>query len=105
MTEFDITTDPLQIIFAPASVEQEVLQNVRTILTTRRGTVPLDRGFGLDWGFIDKPLAVAQAEFAAEITQQIRRYEPRAKLISIELGPSDKMEGQLKPRITVGVIE
>lgn len=43
------------ISFAPGTVAAEVLQNVRTILATRKGTVPLDRDFGLEWEHVDKP--------------------------------------------------
>ena len=35
-----------EVNFAPASERDEVVQNVRTILATRVGTVPLDRDFG-----------------------------------------------------------
>lgn len=35
------------IDFAPSSEIAEILQNVRTILTTRLGSVPLERDFGL----------------------------------------------------------
>ena len=36
------------INFAPASTAEEVIQNVRTILTTTVYSVPLDRNFGIN---------------------------------------------------------
>ena len=42
--------------FNPASVVAEVLQNVRTILSTRKGSVPLDRDFGISWEYLDRPI-------------------------------------------------
>ena len=40
-------TDPTHIAFAPRTPMEEIMQNVRTILTTRRGSIPLDRDFGM----------------------------------------------------------
>ena len=51
MTEYEITADASSINFAPASTTAEIIQNVRTILATRKGDVPLDREFGLSWDF------------------------------------------------------
>lgn len=34
--------------FAPATETEEILQNLRTILVTAMGSVPLDRAFGVD---------------------------------------------------------
>lgn len=36
------------IDFAPESETEEILQNLRTILATAMGSVPLDRAFGVD---------------------------------------------------------
>ena len=48
------------INFCPATVAEEVVQNVRTIVATMVGTVPLDRDFGFSWEAVDRPLPVAQ---------------------------------------------
>ena len=64
--------------FAPATETEEIAQNIRTILTTMKGTVPLDRDFGLSAALTDLPINLAQARFAAEIVKAIKNYEPRA---------------------------
>ncbi len=48
-----------KINLAPKTREEEILQNVRFLLSTPKFTVPLDRDFGLAQRFIDKPLPVA----------------------------------------------
>jgi len=80
----------------------EVMQNVRTILTTRRGTVPLDRGFGISFDFLDSPINTARAKAEQEIFLQLKKYEPRAILKQIVWG-ADLNLGQIYPKVKVEV--
>ncbi|MAY72082.1 MAG: hypothetical protein CME82_11585 [Halomonas sp.] len=107
MTEFEVIPTQESVNFLPASEIEEILQNVRTIIGTRKGSVPLDRDFGLDWAFVDKTINVAQALVSAEVTKQIRRYEPRARIISISLVEdlTGVLDGKMIPKVTIGVIE
>jgi phage baseplate assembly protein W len=104
MAEFEITADLRNVVFSPSSEIQEIIQNVRTIISTRKGNVPLDRDFGLDWGFVDQPLAVSQAMLSAEVVRQVKKYEPRAVVIRVGFDPSSNAaDGQLKPIVVIGV--
>lgn len=93
--------------FAPQNEVEEILQNVRTILTTRLGSVPLHRDFGTSWEHIDKPITVAQMLIQAEIIDAIEEFEPRAKVVSVEFenDTADFMEGILKPRVIISIGE
>lgn len=95
------------IDFAPSSTVAEILQNIRTILTTRRGTVPLDRDFGLSWNWLDQPLPLAQMLMKAEIINAIQTYEPRAavKAVTFAGGTENAMDGILIPTVTVTLAE
>ena len=101
--EIDLTSITNDVDFYPASQTAEIIQNVRTLLRTRVGTVPLDREFGLSWDFVDLPLPVGQARLSAEVIQKVRRYEPRATVVSVEFAASSTVEGQTRPRIVIGV--
>lgn len=90
-----------KISLAPESVEAEVVQNVRVIITTVRGTVPLFRDFGLDSTIIDSPTLMAQAKISTEIIRQVRKYEPRAKITSLKYDVPEI--GHLRPILTVAV--
>jgi len=107
MTEFEVTPTEVSVNFLPSSELEEILQNVRTIIGTRKGTVPLDRDFGLDWSFVDKPINVAQALVSAEVAKQVRKYEPRARIISISLVEdlTGALDGKMIPKVTIGVVE
>ena len=89
--------------FAPETEAVEILQNVRTILSTRIGTVPLHRDFGISWDHIDKPYPVAKQLMMVEVIEAIEKFEPRAKVESVEFDESTEsaMEGLLKPRVIV----
>ena len=68
--------------FAPSSEIAEILQNVRTILTTRLGSVPLERDFGLSWEHIDQPINVARALMKPKSLRQssVLSHEPLLRL-------------------------
>lgn len=95
---------PQQIDFAPANVLIEVAQNVYTLLSTDKYTVPLDRDFGLAAAFIDQPINLIQAQLRAEIMEAIARYEPRfiVQEIDFQAGKGAR-QGQLYPIVRGGV--
>ena len=95
------------IDFCPATVAAEVVQNVRTILATRVGTVPLDRAFGSEWDMVDRPLPVAQQLARAAFFDAVQKYEPRAVIEQIEFrrDAEGAMDGRLIPELTIPLAE
>lgn len=88
-----------KISFAPVSELEEIYQNIRTILTTIRGSVPLDRDFGVDGDLIDQPTPVARAKLSGEIVGSLKKYEPRVKVIRVSF--NEGMDGKVSPAVTV----
>lgn len=82
-----------------AQLEQEI----RTVLATRKGSVPLDRNFGLSWEYIDLPVTEALPYIVAEIGQQLEKFVPRIKVRDIAFSSDNPVEGQLKPIVTVEI--
>ena len=41
-------------------------QEIRMVLATRKGSVPLDRDFGLSWDHVDRPMGEAMQYMVAE---------------------------------------
>lgn len=72
------------VSFQPSSEREEILQNVRTILATRKGSVPLDRDLGLSWEHLDKPYPVARSLMTAAVIEAVESYEPRVRVESVE---------------------
>lgn len=91
------------IDFAPENEILEILQNVRTILSTVKFSVPLDRDFGIDASLLDKSILEAKAKISSEIILAIKKYEPRVKVEEITF--SGDMDGKLQPKVQVSIIE
>lgn len=96
----EVTSTLGAVNFAPENLLVEVIQNVKTILNTPEGTVPLDRDFGLTQDYIDAPINQAKALFADDAVKKINRYEPRAEVDEI-LFSGDATAGNLKPTVRI----
>lgn len=96
-------TSGAAVNFSPGSTREEILQNVRTIISTVKGSVPLDREFGIDGDIVDLPMPVAEAKVSNEIFRAIRRYEPRASVESISFAGT--IDGKLIPTVEVKINE
>lgn len=110
MAQHVVTIMSSRIDFAPATVAAEVVQNVRTIIATHIGTVPLFRDFGVSWDGIDRPLPVARAIVRAAVIEAIQKYEPRAVVDSVtwpegDDAAADAMEGIMRPTVTISLAD
>lgn len=93
--------------FAPANETAEILQNVRTILVTLIGSVPLFRIFGTSFEHIDEPYPIARALMQSAVIEAIESYEPRARVESVMFDETlpNAMDGILLPRVVVSIGE
>ena len=99
--EFDIIAKPDEIDFAPENEVKEIIQNVRTICTTPKYSVPLDRLFGINAEIVDQPSPKALAEIQSDIVQSIRKYEPRCTVKKISFEGDSNGQLFLKVRIII----
>lgn len=106
MSKYIVSLDRA-VDFAPPTAIEEILQNVRTILTTIVGQVPLHRDFGISSEFIDKPLLVARTQMHASIIDAIDEFEPRARVLSVSFDneTEDSMSGILRPVVAIEILE
>lgn len=91
--------------FSPVGME-ELIQNIQTIVSTEKYSVPLDRDFGVDLRLIDKPMNRVQALLSKEITVNIEKYEPRVKVTEViyrEAEASGRMKIAVKFKLRKGV--
>lgn len=102
MENYTVTTDntPIQI---GATGLQELLQNVRTILTTVIGSVPLDRSLGMDLSSLDHPTTFTKVELAPVIIEAIQEYEPRVEVVQVDY--KESAQGTLSPIVTIQLAE
>ena len=101
--EFDVLATLTEVVFGATGLT-EIMQNVRMILSTPKGSVPLDREFGIDTVFLDEPEPVAMARAVPEIIEAVEKYEPRVKVTTVEWverNDGDAMEGKLVPKVRI----
>ena len=89
------------VIFGAKDVV-EIIQNVRTIISTQKGTCPMDREFGLTREFLDTPMPGIRARAEQEVFLQVRKYEPRAEIREIDW-IVDVLAGKVSPKLKVGI--
>lgn len=108
MYQVDTTTEWQQQYGATGIAE--ILQNVRNILSTTKGTVPLDRTFGIRQTFLDRPQAEAMALFTGEVIAEVEKQEPRVRVLRVEFKPRtndapETVDGRLYPVVTLEIKE
>lgn len=101
--EFEVAGQLGSISFAPKTKFEEILQNVRSILTTPKYSIPLNREFGLSVTMLDNPLPAAQARLTGEIIAAIHKWEPRVRVTQVSY-KGDAIDGIIKPVVRVKII-
>lgn len=69
------------------------------LLSTREGSIPLDREFGLDLNFVDRPTAAVKALYTAEVTKKVAKFIPAVRVLEVVW--TGTAEGQLKPKVVI----
>lgn len=83
-----------------------IIQRVRMILSTVKGTLPLDRDFGVDGAPLDKPLPVAQALLSAGVVAAIEANEPMVTVLSVAFADDGRSgDGALLPVVRIKIEE
>lgn len=82
-----------------------IAQEIRVLLATRKGSLPLDRDFGVSWEFIDKPLTEAMPYMISEIASQLEKYVPRIRVKDISFTSDNPIDGQLCPIVVCEIRE
>ena len=101
--EVEVLATQKEINFAPANLVEEVAQNVRTICTTSKYSVPLDRLFGVNAVIVDRPTPRAIAEMQAELIQAIRKFEPRCRVKKVSF--DGDVDGKLTAKVRIEIRE
>lgn len=88
----------------PESTVEEVLQNVRVLLSSVKCDVPLARGLGLDAEYLHKPQPAAETLLYQAVADALEEYEPRAELQSMDF-ELDAESGVIVPIVEVEINE
>lgn len=94
----ELGTTSIKIL--PNNELEEIFQNVLMIITTLKGSCPIDREFGISVKILDAPMN-NQSRLVAEIATAIEKFEPRARLRSIDF--SGNSDGELTPILSLEI--
>lgn len=94
----------LKTIDYGATGDDEILQNVRFIMSTVKGTSVLDRIFGLSHDSLDEPTEISKAIYTSELIEAIELNEPRVQVEEVRF-EEDPLTGKLIPFVKVVKID
>ncbi len=78
---------------------RELDRQIALLLSTREGSIPLDREFGLNLDFADRPASVVKNLYTAEVTKKVAKFIPSVRVREVQwTGTAD---GKLQPRVVV----
>lgn len=87
--KYDFTSEELE----------DIKKCVENLYSTRAGSQPLDREFGIDFdSVVGLPLEVAKNQLALEIMEKTERYEPRVVVDTVDF-TVNAVSGQLIPTV------
>lgn len=101
---YQVSPGDLSVLrFNEGDMVSSALQNIAVILSTRKGTVPLYRDFGLNMDFLDKPIPVAKVMMISEVREAVERWEPRATVLGVTFSEDPAQPGILIPTVEVEI--
>ena len=62
----------------------DIDRQLNPLLTTRAGTMPLDRDFGLTMDYLDRPAAVAKSLYVAELVEKVGTFLPAIRVREVK---------------------
>ena len=104
-TAYSVTTEPTNDVIIGAKGVESILQNVKTIISTIKGTVFFNRDFGIDGKLVYKPMSILLVDLITDIYNQIEQYEPRVEVLTVDFDTDETMDGILNTRVIVRIKE
>lgn len=98
---YTLTLSKKEINWGAVGVER-VLQNVQNLLSLTAYEIAFDRTRGLPADLVDMPAGEASCQFIARATEQLQRFEPRAKILNSAL-VGVTADGQLNFEVVIDV--
>ncbi|MBR3767520.1 MAG: GPW/gp25 family protein [Clostridia bacterium] len=94
-------SDAFEIQLNATDVLTSVIQNIRIILNTWLGTVPMYRSFGISSAPLHKPVSAAEPLLMASIQEAVEKYEPRVLVKEITFEKEADAPGKIIPTVEV----
>ena len=96
--------DGVELTLNEQDTVASVLQNIRIILTTIQGTIPMYRDFGLSREHRGKAVHTVLPMLYADIREKVEKYEPRVRVENVIIEQAEN-DGSINPTVEVTIIE
>lgn len=83
MTEKNFFDFQLEYTFADNAMAR-LDRQLALLLSTREGSMPLDREFGIKMEFLDRPTEVAKSLYTAEVTKKVAMFIPSVRVREVQ---------------------
>lgn len=78
---------------------EEIDRRLALLYSTREGTMPLDREFGINMDFVDMPPETAKSLYTAEITKKTAKFVPEVRVKAVTWTAGEA--GTLIPKVVI----
>lgn len=80
--------------------DAELLEQAYVLMSVRKGSVPIDRNFGINMDILSEPVSDLATDLMTELLEQFEKYIPKLKVVSVEISDLND-QGMVKPVITL----
>lgn len=98
MSKLDIYDFQLEFTFVDDRLA-EIDRQISLLLTTPEGSMPLDREFGINTDWLDKPMETAKILYTTEVIKKIPIFIPSVRVKEVKWAGSK--EGKLIPKVVI----
>lgn len=77
----------------------ELDRQLALLLSTQVGTMPLDREFGIQQNYVDKPPEVVKSLYTAEVTKKVPQFIPWVRVYEVTWSYGE--QGHIKPKVVI----
>ena len=77
----------------------ELDRQLALLLSTQVGTMPLDREFGIQQNYVDKPPEVVKSLYTAEVTKKVPQFIPWLRVYEVTWNYGE--QGHIKPKVVI----
>ncbi len=77
----------------------ELDRQLALLLSTQAGTMPLDREFGIQMNFVDKPPEVVKSLYTSEVTKKVPQFIPWVRVYEVTWSHGE--QGHIKPKVVI----
>lgn len=95
----------MSLSFAPASREDEIMQDIFVVLNTTKGEVPYYREFGVDGSYLHKPIVTARTMYAEAVTEAVDKFVPGVHVRKVTFNDNTEDPASLVPVLEVDIDE